>query len=303
MTARLSASQKDMNSKKIVNLGAPSNPNDAARKTDVDTSYTNAISRANHTGTQTAATISNFDTQVRINRLDQMATPTNPVGMGSQRLTSVADPTSAQDAATRAYVDAQLTGLVSGQTPKGTVRVASTANVNISTPGTTIDGITMSNGDLALLTGQTTGSQNGPYIFNGSATPMTRAANWDSSGEAVLGSYWIVREGTKAENFALMTNDTTFTLGTDTLAVVFISSTPAGTAPTEVDLGDGSATQFTVTHNFGTKAVGVAVFRNASPYDEVDVYVARPTINTVSIEPDEVWSSNQYRCVVWKAKG
>jgi hypothetical protein len=302
MTARLSASQKDMNSKKIVNLGAPSNPNDAARKTDVDTSYTNAISRTNHTGTQTASTISNFDTQVRTNRLDQMATPTNPIGMGSQRLTSVADPTSAQDAATRAYVDAQLTGLVSGQTPKGTVRVASTANVNISTPGTTIDGITMANGDIALLTAQTTGAQNGPYLFNGSATPMTRAANWDSSGEAVLGSYWIVREGTKADNFALMTNDS-FVFGTDTMTTIFISSIPAGIAPTEVDLGDGSATQFTVTHNFGTKAVGVAVFRNASPYDEVEVYVARPTINTVSIEPDEVWSSNQYHCVVWKAKG
>jgi hypothetical protein len=49
--------------------------------------------------------------KVRINgvtisfgRLDQMSAPTAPVAFGSQRITGVADPTSAQDAATRAYV-------------------------------------------------------------------------------------------------------------------------------------------------------------------------------------------------------
>lgn len=299
MTARLAASQRDMNSKKIINLGAPSSNNDAARKVDVDTAYTNAISRANHTGTQLASTISNFDTQVRTSRLDQMATPTNPVGFGSQRATGLSDPSSAQDAATKAYVDAQLSGLVSGQTPKGSVRVASTSNVNIATPGATIDGVTMATNDVVLLTGQSTGSQNGPYVYNGSAVAMTRAANWDTSGEAVLGSYWIVREGTKADQFALMSNDS-FTLGTDTMTVVFVSSTAASAAPYETDLGDGSATTFTITHNLGTKAVKVVVFRNASPYDEVDVYVSHATTNTVTVEPDEVWSSAQYHAVVSK---
>lgn len=301
MTARLSASQKDMNSKKIINVGAPSNPNDAARKTDVDTAYTNAISRANHTGTQLASTISNFDTQVRTSRLDQMAAPTNPVAFNAQRATGLADPSAAQDAATRAYVDTAVAGLVSGQVLKGSVRVSVSTNVNTAAPGASLDGVTLTNGDVVLLYGQTTGSQNGPYVFNGAATPMTRAANWDSSGEAVLGSYWIVREGTRADNFAIMTNDTTFTLGTSTMAVTHISATASAAVPYEIDLGDGSATTFTVTHNLGTKAVLVSVFRNASPYDEVDVYVARPTANTVTIEPDEVWSSAQYHAIVSKA--
>lgn len=301
MTARLSASQQDMNSKKIINVGAPSNPNDAARKTDVDTAYSNAISRANHTGTQTASTISNFDTQVRTSRLDQMAAPTNPVAFNTQRATGLADPSSAQDAATRAYVDAQLSGLVSGQTLKGAVRASTNSNINIASPGTTIDGLTAATNDIFLLYGQTTGSQNGPYVFNGSATPMTRTANWDSTAEAVLGSYWIVREGTRKDNFAMMTNDTAFVLATDTLVVAHMSSTPAGGVAFEQDLGDGSATQFTLTHNFGTKAVIVQLFRNASPYDEIDVYVARATTNTVSIEPDEVWSSGQYHAIVTKA--
>ncbi|QZE10451.1 hypothetical protein SEA_SCOOBYDOOBYDOO_105 [Mycobacterium phage ScoobyDoobyDoo] len=300
MTARLAASQLNMNSKKIINVGAPSDANDAARKTDVDTAYTNAISRSNHIGTQLASTISNFDAQVRTSRLDQMAAPTNPVAFNSQRATGLADPSAPQDSATKAYVDSQLAGLVSGQTLKGAVRVSANENVNISAPGSTIDGVTLSSGDIVLLYGQTTGTQNGPYVFNGAATPMTRAGNWDSSQEAVLGSYWIVREGSRADTFAVMSNDTEFVLGTDTLEIVHMSSTPAGGIAFEADIGDGSATTFTLTHNFGTKAVGVVVFRNASPFDEILVTVTRPTVNTVTVEPDEVWSAGQYHIVVSK---
>jgi hypothetical protein len=70
--------------------------------------------RANHTGTQTASTISNFDTQVRTSRLDQMAAPTGSLSMNTQKITNVVDPTSAQDASTKAYVDAQVNALVDG---------------------------------------------------------------------------------------------------------------------------------------------------------------------------------------------
>lgn len=72
------------------------------------------FARANHTGTQTASTISNFDTQVRTSRLDQMAAPTAAVALNAQKLSGVADPTVAQDASTKAYVDAQITALVGG---------------------------------------------------------------------------------------------------------------------------------------------------------------------------------------------
>ena len=66
---------------------------------------TDPLARANHTGTQTASTISDFDTQVRTSRLDQMAAPTASVSMNSQKITSLATPTSSTDAATKAYVD------------------------------------------------------------------------------------------------------------------------------------------------------------------------------------------------------
>jgi hypothetical protein len=68
--------------------------------------------RANHTGTQTASTISDFDTQVRTSRLDQMAAPTGSVSLNSQKVTSLATPTDNTDAATKAYVDTKVADLV-----------------------------------------------------------------------------------------------------------------------------------------------------------------------------------------------
>jgi hypothetical protein len=68
--------------------------------------------RANHTGTQAASTISDFDTQVRTSRLDQMAAPTGSVSLNSQKVTSLATPTDNADAATKLYVDTKVADLV-----------------------------------------------------------------------------------------------------------------------------------------------------------------------------------------------
>jgi hypothetical protein len=75
---------------------------------------TDPYARANHTGTQAASTISDFDTQVRTSTLNQMAAPTASLSMNTQKITNVVDPTSAQDASTKAYVDAQVNALVDG---------------------------------------------------------------------------------------------------------------------------------------------------------------------------------------------
>jgi len=152
------------------------------------------LDRANHSGTQLAATISDFNTAVRTNRLDQMAAPTAAVNFNSQRLTAVSDPTSATDAANKQYVDNARAGLA----VKDPVRVALTSNVNLAAPGATLDGVTMVANDRFLVAGQTTGTQNGIYIWNGAAAAATRSTDDDATGEVVDGTLVAVAEGTDA---------------------------------------------------------------------------------------------------------
>jgi hypothetical protein len=75
---------------------------------------TDPLARANHTGTQTASTVSDFDTQVRTSRLDQMAAPTGSVSANSQKITNLATPTVNTDASTKAYVDTSIANLIDG---------------------------------------------------------------------------------------------------------------------------------------------------------------------------------------------
>jgi len=75
---------------------------------------TDPLARANHTGTQTASTISDFDTQVRTSKVTDLAAPTGSFSMNSQKITSLGTPTLSTDASTKAYVDAQITALVGG---------------------------------------------------------------------------------------------------------------------------------------------------------------------------------------------
>lgn len=185
------------------------------------------LARGNHSGSQTAATISDFNAAVRANTLDQLTAAAADVNANSNRVINLLDPSSNQDAATKAYVDAAIASLTSGTAPKGSVRAAVSTNVNLASPGTTLDGLTATTTELYWLYGQTNTTQNGPYVYNGSGSAMTRATNWDSNDEAVLGSYWVVREGTKADQIAILTNDTAITLGTSTPAVTFISAAGA----------------------------------------------------------------------------
>lgn len=60
---------------------------------------------ANDIPSLTAAKISNFDTQVRTSRLDQMAAPTAAVSLNSQRITDVAAPQLPTDAVNKQYAD------------------------------------------------------------------------------------------------------------------------------------------------------------------------------------------------------
>lgn len=236
----------------------------------------------------------------------------SPYDNNGLRSINLGDGVTATDAATfgqvqnvqsaaQAYTDSQLSGLTSGLVEKGTVRVATTSNVNLSAPGATVDGVTLQSGDLFLAAGQTTGNQNGPYTYNGASTTATRAANWDNSTEAKLGSRWTVLEGSQADRFALLTNDT-FTLGTTTAAFAFIglSATPMTTFTTACPAVAAGGT-WTITHNFGTRALMLSLWRTSSPYDMVSIFRAeRPTLNTVEVKPDVALAAGEVEALLIK---
>jgi hypothetical protein len=75
---------------------------------------TDPLARANHTGSQTASTISDFDTQVRTSKLNQMAAPAADVSMATYKITNLGTPTSNTDASTKAYVDTSIANLIDG---------------------------------------------------------------------------------------------------------------------------------------------------------------------------------------------
>lgn len=302
MTAKRALSTLDMNNKQIINLAAPTaGSTQAARQIDLETARDFARSRANHIGTQPVASIEGFDAAVRLNRLDQLTAPTTPLIINAQRITGVAEPTAAQDAATKNYVDTSIASLTNGQTFKGNVRALVKTNINIASPGATLDGLTAAVNDFYWLGAQTTGSERGPWVYNGSSSPMTRPANWNSTARAVVGSYWLVSAGTSADTFLLMTNDS-FVLGTDTAGYKTIDVAAAAAAPFETAFGDGSASSFVITHNFNTRNVHVQIRRTASPFDDVTdfIYYEYTSLNTITISPDEVPSSGQYTVAVAK---
>ncbi len=107
---------------------------------------------------------------------------------------SVASPSSANHAASKSYVDSAIQGV----TWKEAVRVRSTANVSVSSAPAAIDGVTMASDDRVLLVAQSTGSEDGIYVYNGSGSAMTRASDADPYTE-LDGAAVFVKEGTSAD--------------------------------------------------------------------------------------------------------
>ena len=175
----------------------------------------------------TASKISDFDSTVQANRLDEMANPTASVDLNSQKITNLATPTNASDAATKGYVDASQQGL----DVKESVKAATTGNITLS--GTqTVDGVALSVGDRVLVKDQSTASQNGIYVV--ASGSWSRAADADADSEVSSGLFTFVESGSvNADAGFSLTTDGSITVGTT--ALTFTQFSGAGS----VSAGDG----------------------------------------------------------------
>lgn len=240
------------------------------------------------------------------------------------------DPTAAQDAATKAYVDSAIEGLAS----KDSCRVSTQSNTNLASPGASIDGVAMASGDRVLVRSQTAAAENGIYIWNGAAAAMTRSADastFDELEQAVTS----IEEGTDASTtwrqtavngtlgstsvtwsaFGSSTPDASETVkgklelatqsetdtGTDDLRAVTplkLATSVYAKRKVTATIGDGSATQFDITHNLATRDVQVEIYRNSGAYDTILCDVSRTDTNTVRLNFAAAPSSNQFKAVI-----
>jgi hypothetical protein len=69
---------------------------------------TDPLARANHTGTQLASTVSDFDTQVRTSKVTDLTAPTGSFSMNSQKITNLATASAGTDAINKDYVDSKI---------------------------------------------------------------------------------------------------------------------------------------------------------------------------------------------------
>jgi hypothetical protein len=249
---------------------------------------------------------------------------------GVSRIINLPDGTAAQHPATVA----QLQAAVEGLNWKDNVRVATSSNINLASPGATLDGVTMAANDRFVAIGQTNAFDNGIYIWNGAATPATRALDANSATE-LLSAVVIVDEGTSA-GAGYRQTAVAITLGTTNLVwTSFGAAVPTATTSTQgkiqlatqtevntgtdankavtpatlagrtnekklfsADIGDGSATSYTVTHSFNTKDIHVVVRRNSGNFDVVDTEVRINNVNSVDVLFSQAPSSNQFRVII-----
>lgn len=250
---------------------------------------------------------------------------------GIAKVTNLPTPTAGGDAVNKTYVDNAVEGL----SWKASVRVASIgANINLAAPGASIDGITMVTNDRFLAKDQSTPAQNGIYIWNGAATPATRASDASTFNELEQ-AIVTVQEGTNAATTWRQTNVN----GTiDSSAVAFVAFGTSAGAATETsagiaeiatlaetdtgtddarfvtplklsghanrkrkvsgNIGDGAATSYNIDHNFGMREVVVAVYKNSGNYDSVLCDETRPTANRVTLTFATAPALNAYTYVI-----
>lgn len=178
------------------------------------------------TGSKIAAsTVTDSNLATSYIKADGTRAFSGPISIGGNAITNLADPTNAQDAASKNYVDTVLQGL----SAKTSCRVATTANITLS-GAQTIDGVSVIAGNRVLVKDQSSGAQNGLYLC--AAGSWTRTVDCDVAAEFIAAYVWIDEGTVNADTGWIQTTIAPITVGTTAIAWTQFSGAAMITAGT-----------------------------------------------------------------------
>ncbi len=258
--------------------------------------------------------------------LDYWGNPDANIVMDSHKITSLQDPTAAQDAATKNYVDTTFAGSgaliyqggydATSAAPSAGVKQGWTYAVTVAgtgspagfwSPTLEVGDLIIANQDTPVDAGDWTEINKNIDVATGTVLGIV---NVPAAGGLSIssGAVSLPNVGTAATvggvaKSLVLTTDTKGRVSSATAGDIQIAASQVTNFCAEVEscqtarekVGTiGSASSWTITHNFGTRNVVVTVYQNSGSYQEVKTTITRPTVNTVVISVAFAVGANAY---------
>ncbi len=258
--------------------------------------------------------------------LSNFAVPTANLSIGTNKVTNVVDPTAAQDAATKNYVDTTFAGSgaliyqggydATTAAPTGTsikkgftyaVTVAGTGNpAGFWSPTLEVGDLIIANQDNPTSAADWTEINKNIDVATatvlGIANFPTAGGLSVSSGAVSLPAVGTASTKGGAAKSLTVTTDAKGRVSSLAEQNIQIAASQVTNFCDEVETCVGTAFQksgtiggaatWTITHGFNTRAVQVGVYLNSGNYDTVYARVTRPSVNTVTIAVSTAVAAN-----------